>query len=127
MTPNGTTARQLLSSWPPALARTLEGKDIHGGPPVVHVPGHLLASLAASESGGGPLRTVKSGGGGGERSGGGGGYHLGVLHYFKTNSSVGPKGRKRDVKVSCCAVCACVWVLFDPAGALCMHTLQLAY
>jgi hypothetical protein len=137
--PDGTTPRQLLSRWPAAMAAPLAGHEVHGGPPVVHIPGELLteAGLASGNStsssgsgsgsgsgrggdsgdsgsehgsggedgsGAGGARAISSSDGGGEPAPGAGapappGYHLGVLHYFTVNSTIGPKGRKKDTKV----------------------------
>ncbi|GBF90502.1 hypothetical protein Rsub_03498 [Raphidocelis subcapitata] len=101
--PDGATARQLLSSWPAAAARRLEAFNIHGGPPVVHVSSEVLA---AAGLGGGSSSGSGGGGGGGGKSLAAAakaaaaprGYHLGVLHYFTTNSTVDAAGKKKDVK-----------------------------
>jgi hypothetical protein len=91
---DGSTPRQLASSWPPRLGALLEGRDVHGGPPAVHVTGAMLegAGLGGGSSGSGD--GVDSGAGGGRRRG----YHLGVLHYF-TKNATWSKTRGKDTKV----------------------------
>lgn len=102
--PDGSTTGQLLSKWPAQAAALLEGRDVHGGPPVVYVPGELLAAAGVGLGAAAVAAAGAGAGAGGEgrrvMGGGKGGYYLGVLHYFTMNStSSRSRSRSRSVKV----------------------------